>query len=318
MMGVWKRVKKVITRPLYLRDDIEAQIAQLGYDQTQAALLRQFARDGYVIVDLEIEDFDQLADQIVAEVDPHYLAGCRIQDAWQFAAGPKRLATEQKVLDLLKILYGREAFPFQTLNFSEGTEQRTHSDTVHFDAVPIGYMGGVWVALEDVDANNGPLHYYPGSHLLPQLTLADAGIRGSEDYSYGLYQNHYEPMIEELIADKKLRKEEAYVRRGQALIWAANLLHGGSPILEAGRSRHSQVTHYYFENCFYYTPLLSDPLIGRVFQREPIDVRTNEKVAPTYLGLQIKPKPIRRFKRWLKEQIVRAPKPTVNASTYKH
>ena len=28
-------------------------------------------------------------------------------------------------------------------------------------------MCGVWVALEDITEDNGPLHYYPGSHRLP-------------------------------------------------------------------------------------------------------------------------------------------------------
>jgi hypothetical protein len=41
------------------------------------------------------------------------------------------------------------------------------------------------------------------------------------------------------------------------VIWAANLLHGGSLQRNKQRSRHSQVTHYFFEGCKYYTPILS-------------------------------------------------------------
>ena len=33
--------------------------------------------------------------------------------------------------------------------------------------MPEGFMCGVWVALEDMDMDNGPLVYYPGSHQLP-------------------------------------------------------------------------------------------------------------------------------------------------------
>ena len=33
--------------------------------------------------------------------------------------------------------------------------------------MPEGFMCGVWVALEDMDMENGPLVYYPGSHKLP-------------------------------------------------------------------------------------------------------------------------------------------------------
>ena len=35
------------------------------------------------------------------------------------------------------------------------------------------------------------------------------------------------------------------MKRGQALIWAANLLHGGDPIGDPQSTRYSQVTHHY-------------------------------------------------------------------------
>jgi hypothetical protein len=43
------------------------------------------------------------------------------------------------------------------------------------------------------------------------------------------------------------------------------------------RTRHSQVTHYYFEDCCYYTPLESYPMSGRILFREPDDVSTGRK-----------------------------------------
>ena len=87
----------------------------------------------------------------------------------------RALATAPKVLALLDELYGREPLPFQTLNFRRGTQQAPHSDALHFSTIPAGFMCGVWVALEDMDMDNGPLVYYPGSHLLPEVH--DAGAR---------------------------------------------------------------------------------------------------------------------------------------------
>ena len=51
---------------------------------------------------------------------------------------------------MLFSLYGREPFPFQTLNFPYGSRQHYHSDAVHFNSLPKGFMCGVWVALEDI------------------------------------------------------------------------------------------------------------------------------------------------------------------------
>jgi hypothetical protein len=276
-------------RPLYLRIDYAEEAERLGYDQAEKALLAEFAERGYVVIDLEIDGFDRLAADIIDELAPRYGGELRVMDAAWTSTGVRALAANDKALRTLRLLYGREPFPFQTLNFCRGTEQATHSDTIHFDSSPPGYMAGVWVGLEGVDRHNGPLHYYPGSHKLPQVSLADAGVRGSDSVGTNqAYFEHYEPMIAKLVRALGLGKEEAYLRPGQALIWSANLLHGGSPILEAGRSRHSQVTHYYFANCAYWTPMWSDPGLGRIFRRHPVDLRTGRLVENDYHGRRLK------------------------------
>lgn len=288
-------------KPLYLADDPSAAIA--AYTPAQRAVFDEFADQGYVVIDLEIPKFEVLAAATIADLATSYDASGRIQDAWRRSAHVRRIATDAPVMASLKLLYGRDAFPFQTLNFDRGTEQATHSDTVHFDSSPPGFMAGVWVALEDIDANNGPLHYFPGTHKLPHLTLADAGVLGSQGRGYDLYDSHYVPMIRDFTERGGFERREASMRRGQALIWAANLLHGGSPIREPGRSRHSQVTHYYFNGCTYFTPLYSDPHIGRVKRRYPIDIRSDVHVDNSYLGLPLAtPAPVK-ARKWLNRRL---------------
>jgi hypothetical protein len=76
-------------------------------------------------------------------------------------------------------------------------------------------------------------------------------------------------------------------RRGQAVIWAANLLHGGSAQADLDRTRWSQVTHYYFENCAYYTPMHSDPTFGQIAFRQIDNIATGEPVPNRYLGAEV-------------------------------
>ncbi|WP_411870894.1 phytanoyl-CoA dioxygenase family protein [Vulcanococcus limneticus] len=175
----------------------------------------------------------------------------RIQDAYAECDAVRALATDSGVLALLQELYQRRPLPFQTLNFLHGTQQATHSDTIHFHCFPQRWMCGVWVAMEDVDMNNGPLHYYPGSHRLPVLDAHDTSCLSGR---YDLY----EQAIQNLIAITELQVRQFLPKKGDCLIWTANLLHGGDPILDRSRTRISQVTHYYFEGCDYYTPLQSD------------------------------------------------------------
>jgi ectoine hydroxylase-related dioxygenase (phytanoyl-CoA dioxygenase family) len=217
--------------------------------------------------------FPDVFDEVVAEMHglyggPHRKENGiiydpnRVQDVWRIQDAVRALATAPKVLTILEELYGRRPLPFQTLNFRKGTQQAAHSDALHFSTVPPGFMAGVWVALEDMDMDNGPLVFYPGSHRLPEITMEELGVEASkEEYS------HYEEFVGQLIEREGFEPRYGTIRKGQAIVWSSNLLHGGSPQRDRERSRHSQVTHYFFEGCRYYTPMLSKP--GEVRWRSP-------------------------------------------------
>lgn len=258
--------------PRYLRNNPYPWFAS-GPDR---ALISSFAEKGYAVVDLEDDELASLVERAVAGVDPLYGGNRRVQDAWQSVEPVRELALLPRIMRILELLHGRKPFAFQTLNFPVGTQQLTHSDIIHFNSMPAHFMAGVWIAFEDIDADNGPLHYYPGSHRLPLFTLDDLGVSGWETDSRYNYTQIYEPAVRRMIEDRGLVKEEAYLKKGQAMIWAANLLHGGSPIKDPARSRHSQVTHYFFEGCRYWTPLLSGP--GKPFRRYPFDVANGLRV----------------------------------------
>jgi ectoine hydroxylase-related dioxygenase (phytanoyl-CoA dioxygenase family) len=192
----------------------------------------------------------ELADHPDMVTDLHH--GSRVFDGWKVSRAVRAIALAPRVLRVLYQLYGREPLPFQTLNFPIGTEQRVHSDVIHFASDPPTYMCGVWAALEDIDRDNGALVYYPGSHKLPVVTMEDVAPGPGKEY-----YERYEDRIEQLVAASGLKPAYACLRRGQALIWSANLLHGGSSHHDKSRTRHSQVTHYFFEGCQYYMPLAS-------------------------------------------------------------
>jgi hypothetical protein len=217
-----------------------------------------FHEQGFLCFDPGLDP--ELTDRIIADLATRYGQadllsspnGTRVQDAWTFSSAARELATHAGIVNALEQLYQRRALPFQTLNFPVGTEQRIHSDTIHFNSDPAGFMAGVWVALEDIDEDNGALKYYPGSHRLPEVTMQDVGAGIGYEH-YPDYEAHIEQMIESL----GLTAERARVARGQAFIWHGNLLHGGGAHPDRSRTRHSQVTHYFFEGCRYYTPMNS-------------------------------------------------------------
>jgi ectoine hydroxylase-related dioxygenase (phytanoyl-CoA dioxygenase family) len=229
-------------------------------------------RDGFVVID-DVASEETL-DAIVEDVTPlfgkpPYEDGGvryfrrRIQDAWHISPNVKALALAPPVLSLLADLYGRKPLPFQTINFLRGSQQAPHSDAIHFHTIPEGYMCGVWMALEDMDMENGPLIYYPGSHKLPYVRPVDFGVEAKWDN----YPN-YEEYVADVIEREGLEPAYGTIKKGQAIVWAANLIHGGAPQKDPDRTRHSQVTHYFFEGCTYYTPMRTEG--EELWLREPV------------------------------------------------
>lgn len=252
----------------------------MAVQTTSAADLKAaFERDGILTFDPEISL--RVIDRAVRDVErparsrwpwfrrPAPDDAVRVTDAWASSQHVKAISLAPRVLEVLRTLYGAEPRPFQTLNFKLGTQQKPHSDSVHFNTEPPGMMCGVWVALEHVDMDCGPLVYYPGSHRLPFASPERVGIQvapGQEAASYEDYTSRYEPYIEELIQREGMTPQYATLAKGQAVVWAANLLHGGSPVRVPGRTRRSQVTHYYFEGARLWSPLQSTE--GRIAWRE--------------------------------------------------
>jgi Phytanoyl-CoA dioxygenase (PhyH) len=258
---------------------------------------RRLRRDGFAVIDFPDPDFDRTAKKIIQTLDGQYdwegwragrTPNLRVQDAWQSVPEVKQIACNPAIFRLLSDLYGRRPIPFQTLNFPVGTQQHFHTDSVHFSCCPERFMVGVWLALEDIDENNGPLVYYSGSHILPVFTNEHLGInpdtQGPNPYShYPAYERAWEAIVSAL----DLKPTYFHAKRGQALIWSANLLHGGAAQRDLTRTRYSQVTHYYFENCSYYTPLGSVPFHGAVQFRNITDISTGKPVPNLLNGVEI-------------------------------
>lgn len=279
----------LIESPLYV-----ASREMLGFDAETLAIADALHTWGYAVIDFPDPEFAARAPRIMASLaprlgldpaDPRAVGGCegRIQDAWRFDADVRAIAANASLLALLEKLYGRRAIPFQTLNFPVGTEQALHSDSVHFSSQPERFMCGVWVALEDIDAGSGPLSYCPGSHRWPVLSNAHLGRKGWGS-SLASAQAPFEAPWKAMIAANGEPIEQFFPRRGQALIWTANLLHGGAPRLDPARSRWSQVTHYYFADCLYYTPAFSDEPLGRLDLRRIINIATGAVEPNSLLG----------------------------------
>jgi hypothetical protein len=283
----------LVESPLFSRS-----IDDMGLTTVERDIAVQLNERGFAVFDFPDELLNERIDRIIPALTPLYAFdewrevgwasnnGLRLQDAWVSNEDVRAITCNQAVIDLLSKLYGRRAFPFQSLNFPVGTQQHYHSDSIHFSTAPERFMCGVWLAMEDIHPDAGPLVYYPGSHKWPIIYNDMIGRIGAENRDV-LAQEPYELAWEAMVQASGIKPEYFCPKKGQALIWAANLLHGGSRQNDPGRTRWSQVTHYYFDDCTYYTPAFSDPVAGNLDLRDIVDISIGRTKPNLYVGKPI-------------------------------
>ncbi|HEY8399786.1 MAG TPA: phytanoyl-CoA dioxygenase family protein [Cytophagaceae bacterium] len=229
-------------------------------------VLLPWSEKGYAIIRnfFTPEMMDKINEEIesmLASGEVAYRYRNKIMFAYKKSETIKQAGLDKQLKNILELLLGREVILFQSINFITGSEQAAHSDTIHMTTHPLGFLIAVWVALEDIDEDNGPLFYYPGSHKLPYI-LNTHYNHGGTRYQLGKtpYKN-YEEKIQQVIQENTFEKHIFKAKKGDILIWHANLLHGGEIVNNKARTRKSMVFHYYAKDVVCYHEITQRPAL---------------------------------------------------------
>jgi len=229
--------------------------------------LEGWIEDGYLVLEghLSRDEVEEVNSDLERQFEQgrikYHPLGKRVVNAFEHSEPVRRAVTDPELTRLLSFILGREVNLFQTIDFFVGSEQAAHSDSFHMTTEPMGYLIAIWVALEDVDPESGPVYYYPGSHKLPYVMTEDLG-EADGDLGGGK-EARYAERIRSLIADRDLEPIEFTAKAGDVLIWHANLLHGGRGIARDGATRKSLVAHYFGSGVLCYHEVTERPALVR-------------------------------------------------------
>lgn len=230
----------------------------LGWSENGFAIL-----DGFFDSDT-VDKINQTVEELKDDPKTRWHHGKRIMFAIHQSEFLFNIGTDPRLMEIFELLLGKKAELFQSLNFFQGTEQRAHSDFIHMSTFPYGNLIAAWVSLEDLIDDCGPIFYYPGSHKLPYVMNPDFDNVGTKFKLGKKSYTDYEDKIEQVIKEQGLTKKHFIAKKGDLLIWHANLLHGGEAIQRKGSSRKSMVFHYYAENAICYHEVSQRPAIKKI------------------------------------------------------
>jgi ectoine hydroxylase-related dioxygenase (phytanoyl-CoA dioxygenase family) len=166
----------------------------------------------------------------------------KINDLYLDMENVRELALSERIAAVLKDLLGNAPALCNSLYFEQGSQQPAHVDAIYMTPKTNDHLIAIWVALEDAHVDAGQLEYYPGSHKIEQMIFSN-GSRHFVPEEMPQWHSYMDRQVE----SHGLEKTTFFARKGDVLIWHANLLHGGGPIADPTRTRKSLVFHYFSE-----------------------------------------------------------------------
>ena len=238
-----------------LDEDVRSSI--LHWSEKGYAILKSFFSSE------EIDRCNEELDMLIRNGKVKYRYKNKIMFAIHHSDILKNMGTNDRLKKVLRVIMGKEVDLFQSINFIEGSQQRTHSDSIHMTTFPYGNLIAAWIAMEDISPGSGALHYYPGSHKLPYIMNRDFDNVGTKFRLGSKSYTDYEDHIKSLIEKNNLEKEVFIAGKGDVLIWHANLLHGGEKVTDPDSTRKSMVFHYYSRDAICYHEVTQRPTLKR-------------------------------------------------------
>jgi hypothetical protein len=263
--GVWTDVANA-------QDVVRGRLELGMITAEQAALLFKWISDGYVVIENAVPQ--EMLDRALADVNKAYDDGYRslkfdvdrvgrnkgwVPETQQYAtkaldlhwfSEPVREAIfSEKVLEFIHLIFERRALATQTLAFWRGSAQQAHQDSAYVGySLPMQFCAS-WIALEDVEEKAGELFYFVGGQRMSEYmyrgkykSVGEARrLEPETDLTFEKAEHVHFIKLES--QGMSLETERFMAKRGDVLIWSADLPHGGGPI-SAARTRKSIVTHY--------------------------------------------------------------------------
>lgn len=244
--------------------DAMAQVARMPLDASLKEDLGQFIRQGYTIIRQAVDP--TVADQIVADAhrilqkpspyvvrhagvyaDPASLTelgvGDRIIDLYAISPAARAAVFTPRVAALLQAAFGEPAIAMQSLYFEYGSQQAIHQDTAYVvSRRPLG-LAAIWIALEDVAPGTGELCYFPGGHRFPHFLFGGERKHWIQSQDGQQVHQAFLRHLQDCARERGIAEATFLPRKGDVLVWHADLPHGGSRITQM-HTRRSLVLHF--------------------------------------------------------------------------
>ncbi|WP_162923074.1 MULTISPECIES: phytanoyl-CoA dioxygenase family protein [Burkholderia] len=223
---------------LILKDFFKPKVVE--QIREQAVSLWDVPRNEKLIVDFGDGDLAGRRMRLADAPDHGKSLNHKINDFYLESDEFRSIVLDPKLANLLSALLEGKPSIINSLHFTVGSSQRPHVDTWYMPPGVEDRMAVIAVPLEQYTEENGPLFFYPKSHLIPKYRFSTGHLRAVPDEQH-LCDEYLFGEVEK----RGLKREIFYGGPGDLFIWHSQLLHGGMPITNPSKTRRSVVVHYW-------------------------------------------------------------------------
>lgn len=275
-------------------EELSRKLERREIDERQAGLLSRWMRDGYIsmenaiptsLIDAAAHDLDRAYAGEFGELlfECHSIANDRnirwhpdVQrfpakalDLHHFSRAMRDIMFAPAVTEFLGLIFGSASLASQSLAFLRGSGQQGHQDSAYVPFTLPRNFAASWIALEDVTIGAGELFYYIGSHRFPDFLYGGKYkcIAEAERLGYPVEHDELSSHVTGLrrrAKEQGIEKSVFAAKKGDVLIWHADLVHGGNPVSEHV-TRKSFVTHYCPRQL---SPLFSERIATDLYEQD--------------------------------------------------
>ncbi len=250
---------------LWIDDPLQLDARRAGTPEDLVPHLDEFVRSGFTIfrgavppalVDAVVahtQSFGERPEAVVLKCQGAYIdpvghaslrKGDRIVDLYATSADVRTAIYSPQIKRFLRLVFDDDPIAMQSISFEFGSQQPMHQDTAYVVSERPLCLAATWMALEDIEEGSGELMYYPGSHRFGHFLFSGRHKNWKRSRDGDSAHAGFLGQLHSQASERGIREERFLARKGDVLVWHADLAHGGSPIRVEGRTRRSLVTHF--------------------------------------------------------------------------
>lgn len=132
-----------------------------------------------------------------------------------------------------------------------------HTESIYLTTFPKFRSVRIWIAMEDIKDDAGPLCLYPGTHRRPAISPSQLGVaRGLSNPQLWIeYRRHYLPYMKNILTQGNYPSIALNVKVGTTILMHPNLIHEGIAAKDRELTRKALVGSFVAKDVLLYSDL---------------------------------------------------------------